>query len=59
MVNMEINDIPVAVLKAAFHDMLDALDNRSKTVSKLIEVKIPEVIARPMAIAGDNVGWAD
>ncbi|KAF9356822.1 hypothetical protein BGX26_004681 [Mortierella sp. AD094] len=53
---MEINDIPVAVLNAAFHVILEAFENLSRTVSRLIEVKIPDPMARPIAIPGDRVG---
>ncbi|KAF9167796.1 hypothetical protein BGX20_011496, partial [Mortierella sp. AD010] len=56
MVSMEINDIPVAVLKAAFHVILEAFENLSRTVSRLIEVRIPDPMARPMATPGDRVG---
>jgi len=59
MVNMEIMDMPVAVLRAADQGMRTLLENRKTKVSNVIEVKIPEVMARPMARGGDMVGCAD
>ncbi|KAG0023493.1 hypothetical protein BGZ80_009268 [Entomortierella chlamydospora] len=56
---MEISDIPVAVLKAALHVILEAFENLSRTVSRLIEVRIPDPMARPIAIPGDRVGCTD
>ncbi|KAG0213526.1 hypothetical protein BGX28_004162 [Mortierella sp. GBA30] len=56
IVSIEINDIPVAVLKATLHGILEDFEKRRITVSSPMDVVIPLAIATAIAIPGESVG---